>query len=94
MTQKTLTKELLGENLKNRLGLSNTLCEEIVSEIFDEITQQIYTHSKVTIKNLGKFFINNKKARPGLNIKTGEYAEVPARTVLRFTPSRSFKTKL
>lgn len=92
--KKTVTKELLAENLKERLGLSNMLCEEIVSEIFDEITEQVYANSQITIKNFGKFFINKKDARPGLNVKTGEYAEVTARTVMRFTPSRSFKAKL
>lgn len=91
---KTITKEILADNLKNRLGLSATICEEIVSGIFDEITDQVYANSKVTVKNLGKFFINRKEARPGLNVKTGEYADVPARTVMRFTPSRSFKAKL
>lgn len=94
MTQKTVTKEELAENLKNTLGLSTIICEEIVNEIFFELSQIACDGSSITIKNLGKFFTNKKPARPGLNVKTGQHVDVSPRTVMRFVPSRSFKAKL
>ena len=94
MGSKTVTKEHLADNLKTRLGLSSMLCDEIIDEMFSEITNQVCRESSMTITNLGRFFLNKKASRPGLNVKTGEYVSVPARVVMRFSPSRSFKAKL
>lgn len=92
--KETITKEKLAEELKNQLGLSHLVCEEIINNFFEEIVEVTKKDSKLTFKNFGKFFVNHKKARPGLNIKTGEVVEVPERTVLRFTASRTLKEKL
>lgn len=92
--QETITKEKLTEHLKDSLGLSSLLCEEIVNVFFEEISSQTIRDSSVTINNFGKFFLNQKEARPGQNVKTGEEVQVPARTVLRFVPSRVLKKRL
>lgn len=90
----TITKEAMTEDLKDSIGLSALICEEIVNVIFEELTNQIILKKSVTIKNFGKFTLNEKKARPGQNIVTGETVDVPSRTVLRFLPARSLKEKL
>lgn len=90
----TITKERITDYLQNTLGLSSLLCEEVVNAFFKELEQQVINDSSITINNLGKFFLNTKQPRPGKNVKTGEFVEVPGRTVLRFTPSRALKNKL
>lgn len=90
----TITKEDISNELKNKLGFSAQVCDEIVNVLIDELITQTEENGKVTIKNFGKFFINKKNSRPGLNIKTGETVDIPARSVLRFIPSRLLKQKL
>lgn len=91
---KTITKEKLSEHLRDNLGFSYSLCEEIVNSFFEELAHNTIENSAVTIKNFGRFFINNKDSRPGQNVKTGETVEISARSVLRFLPSRRLKQKL
>lgn len=93
-TKETITKERLIEDLKESLGLSSLICEEIINVFFEELAHQTIKHSKVTINNFGKFFLNQKKSRPGNNVSKGQAVEVPARTVFRFTPSRVLKARL
>jgi len=91
---KTITKEKIVEKLKEQLGLSATLCEEIVTHNFSEILRLTKRDDKTMIQNFGTWKINHKKTRPGLNIRTGEQVEIKPRTVLRFLPSRPLKEKI
>lgn len=90
----TITKEKLASHLKNQMGLSALVCEEIINVMFDEIIEQTTDNTKTTLTNFGKFFINHKKERPGFKVKTGEPIQVKPRIVLRYTPARSFKDGL
>jgi len=92
--KETVTKEKIAGRLAENLGLSHTLCEEIVYTIFQEIVDLVKVEKKMTLKNFGKFYINHKEARPGLNIRTKDIVPIAARDVLRFTPSRLFKSKI
>lgn len=90
----TITKAKISENLKQKMGFSGVLCEEIVSAIFESIAYLAATEEKLLLTNFGKFRVNNKKARPGVNLKTKEQVVIPPKKVLRFIPSAHFKTML
>lgn len=90
----TITKEKIAEQLKEHLGLSTLLCEEITRNLFLEILNLTKNSGKTTLQNFGTWKINHKDARPGFNIKTGKTVEIKPRSVLRFTPSRSLKEKI
>lgn len=90
----TLTKEQISEYIHKELGLSKTICEELVSEIFTLATDLIVQDKHLTIKNFGTFTIKHKKSRPGVNLSTMTPIEIEERQVVIFTPSRSFKNKL
>ena len=90
----TITKEKIAEKLKEQLGLSATLCEEIVTHTFSEIFRLTKRDAKTMLQNFGTWKINHKKTRPGFNIRSGEPVEIKPRTVLRFLPSRPLKEKI
>lgn len=90
----TITKEKIAEHLRERLGFSGVICEEIVSEVFTSAAEIIVDKKSLKIKNLGSFAIHHKAARPGMNLQTGEKVEVPARKVIKFAPSRNLKKRL
>jgi nucleoid DNA-binding protein len=90
----TITKEKIAEKLKEQLGLSATLCEEITTQTFSEILHLAKRDDKIMLQNFGAWKINQKETRPGFNIRSGERVEIKPRKVLRFLPSRSFKEKI
>ena len=46
---------------------------------------------EVPFKGLGKFKVQNRKARVGRNPLTGEPVQIPAKTVVKFTLAKSLK---
>lgn len=90
----TITKEKLAHILKEQLGFSSLICSEIITTIFDEIITLCKKRRKIAFKNFGKFYINTKNTRPGVNIKTKAIVEIAARDVLRFIPARELKNKV
>ena len=90
----TLTKEKIAEQLKNQLGFSSLICEEITATIFSELFDLTKNEGSVALQNFGTWKINYKKSRPGFNIKTGHAVNIKARRVLRFIPARAFRNKI
>jgi len=90
----TITKEKIADQLKNHLGLSSLICEEITLNLFSELLQITETTNKTTLQNFGTWKINYKDTRPGFNIKTGDAVSIEARNVLRFTPAKAFKKQI
>ncbi|WP_253308502.1 HU family DNA-binding protein [Rickettsia endosymbiont of Orchestes rusci] len=87
----TVTKEKITAMLSSKLGLSNSLCEEIVNAIFSNILETAFTE-KLTLKNFGSFEISEKKPRPGINFHTKLPVTIESKRILRFTPSANLKT--
>jgi DNA-binding protein HU-beta len=46
---------------------------------------------EVPLKGLGKFKVQNRKARIGRNPLTGEPVNIPAKTVVKFTVAKQLK---
>jgi integration host factor subunit alpha len=90
----TITKEIIAEQLKDQLGFSSLICEEITATIFSELLDLTRSEGSVALQNFGTWKINHKKSRPGFNIKAGHAVDIKERSVLRFIPSRAFRTKI
>ncbi len=90
----TITKEKIANLLKEKLGFSSLLCEEITNSIFSEMLDLSLNNNKFVLENFGKFQINHKKKRPAVNLQTGTALEIEPRRVLRFHPSRLLKEKV
>ena len=90
----TITKEKIANLLKERLGFSSLICEEITNRIFSEILDLSLNNKKLVLPNFGKFQVHSKSKRPGLNLQTREVLEIEPRKVLRFSPSSFLKQKI
>ena len=90
----TITKDKIANLLKEKLGFSSLLCEEITNSIFSEMLDLSLNNHKLVLSNFGKFQIHHKKKRPGVNLQTKTALEIEPRRVLRFHPSRLLKEKV
>ena len=89
--QSKVTRATLAEVIGERIGLSNSLCNDLVVDFFDSIKQSLIAGDTVKIQKFATFNLRSKKARPGRNPKTGEEVEVSARRVVTFKPSRKLR---
>lgn len=58
------------------------------------LQEGLATGQGVSLKGFGKFVLQEKPARTGRNPKTGESIDIPAKTVVKFVPAPSFKSKI
>ena len=63
----------------------------IIDDIFDLIKNSLAKGERVEIRNFGNFSIRKREARKARNPKTGEVADVPAKTVPFFKPGKELK---
>ena len=56
------------------------------------VERTIRGEGEVPLKGLGKFKVQNRKARVGRNPLTGEPVQIPAKTVVKFTVAKALKT--
>jgi len=87
----TKTKLDIAETLANRIGLSISDSKSIVADVFEEIAKSLEKGNTVKISDFGSFELREKNPRMGRNPKTGEVAEISARTVISFRPSEKMK---
>ena len=66
----------------------------IVNSVFDIISEKVIAGETVTINDFGKYSTVQRKAKKGMNIRTKEAIEIPAATVPKFSPFKSFKDKV
>jgi len=77
--------------LKAKLGLSNTICEDIINQIFKNI-QDIANDQRLALIDFGSFCTKMKKPRPGMNFHTREIVTIPEKKVMRFVPAKKLKS--
>lgn len=90
-SQGKVTRATLAQVIGERIGLSNSLCNDLVISFFDTIKHSLIAGDTVKIQKFATFNLRSKKARPGRNPKTGEEVEVSARRVVTFKPSRKLR---
>lgn len=87
----TITKEKISLMLKEQLGFSALLCEEITNTIFVQMLELSLDSDKLVLPNFGRFKVVTKGKRPGMNMHTGMPLEIKPRKVLRFNASTALK---
>jgi nucleoid DNA-binding protein len=63
----------------------------IVDQIFDYISDGLSKGEKVRIHGFGSFQTVDRKARQAMNPKSGQTIDIPAKTVAKFTPSKTLR---
>ena len=83
----TLTKDVLIEMIRDKVGYPVKEAKEILEMILEEIKLKLEDGQDVKISGFGKWAIKEKRARPGRNPHTGKRIEISARKVVTFHPS-------
>jgi DNA-binding protein HU-beta len=86
-----MTRTQLIDTLADRTGTDKKDVKAFLDGLSGLIEDTIKAGGEVPLKGLGKFKVHNRKARLGRNPMTGEEIQIPAKTVVKFTISRSLK---
>ena len=83
----TLTKDVLVELIRDKVGYPVKEAKEILEMILEEVKVQLEEGREVKISGFGKWTVKPKRSRPGRNPHTGQRIEISARRVVTFHPS-------
>jgi DNA-binding protein HU-beta len=70
------------------------LCEKVLTAALREIHDALGRGEKVQWLEFGTWSIKERAARPGRNPQTKELIEIPAKQVVKFSPSKSLAEKV
>lgn len=94
MAAKTRTRADLAKALYRNVGLSMSESNQLVSEVFEIITQTLERGEAVKIASFASFRPRFKKARVGRNPKSGQTYPISARNAISFDMSSGLKKKV
>lgn len=86
-----MTKDQIVEAVANKTGLSKKQTDEVIESLLENITKALQKDDKVVFTGFGAFLISNRKARQGVNPKTGAKLQIPAMKVPKFRAGKALK---
>jgi integration host factor alpha subunit len=86
-----MTKIDIINSVAEKTGLSKQDADLSVETIINLIKEALARNEEVILRRFGSFQTRDKNPRIGRNPKTGEEAEITARTVVRFKAGKRFK---
>ena len=89
-----LTRDVLADRLADRAEVTLATARDEVKWFFDTIASALSSGDEVRIHGFGAFKTAQRAARMGRNPRTGEAVPVPARRVVRFSPSTTLTQSL
>jgi len=89
-----VTRDVLAEQLAERAEITMSAARDEVKWFFDTISSSLTGGDEVRIHGFGTFKTAQRAARTGRNPRTGESVQVPARRVVRFSPSTTLSATL
>jgi DNA-binding protein HU-beta len=78
----------------DRLGIPKKEAVALLEDISTVLFQCLKAEGLATIRGIGRFKINDRKARMGRNPQTGEQIRIKASKKLRVTPNKALKDRL
>lgn len=82
----------LTQAIVKKVGLSKKQAEESLAAVLEEIEKTLARGEEVALTGFGKFVVVERKAREGVNPKTGEKISIPAQKVPKFKPGAILKS--
>jgi DNA-binding protein HU-beta len=89
-----MNKPELLEALSKEAGLTKRKAEQVLDAFASIIGRSLKKGEKVTISGFGTFDVGSRKARAGVNPRTGERIKIPAMKVPRFRAGKNLKAIL
>ena len=87
-----LTKKDLINTIYMQIGFSKNISENLLSDFFSLIIENLKSDEKIKISKFGTFTLRQKKSRIGRNPKTKVKKVITSRKVVLFKPSIEFKS--
>ena len=91
MTDGSLTKAALIEEVAHVAGLTKKRAEIIVDTVFGSIVETLHRGERVELRGFGSFRLRRREPRRGRNPRTGDRVEVPSKRVAYFKPGKELK---
>src|SRR3989338_5413567 len=86
-----MTKDQIIDAVAAKTGLSKKQTDEVVESVLDNITKALQKGEKVVFTGFGAFVISHRKARQGVNPKTGAKIQIPAMKAPKFRAGPALK---
>jgi len=80
--------------IAKKTRLSQSLTDEVVKVIFDEIKNQVKRGERVVIWGFGTFFTKPVEKKKGIHPVTKQEIIHPKHQVVRFIPARKFRREV
>ena len=74
--------------------LTQAEVENVVTALFDSITEQLAEGGRVELRGFGAFSTRQRDARQGRNPRTGEAVAIDAKRVPYFKPGKEMRDRL
>ena len=89
-----MTKAELVNEIKEQVGCTKTVAEEMLKALTSTITKTLKTEGSLRLDGIGTFSVVERAARKGRNPRTGQEISIPAAKALKFAPAKSIKEDL
>ena len=87
-----MTKSEFIDKVASKSGLSKKDAASAVDAVLDSIQETLQGGGDVAFTGFGKFHVQNRAARTGVNPRTKEKQQIPASRVPKFTAGSSLKS--
>lgn len=89
-----MKKSELVDKIAEENGITKAQADGAIKTLVDCITSTLVNGDRVSLKDLGGFSVSERKARTGLNPRTGEKIEIRASKTAKFSVSKALKEAL
>jgi DNA-binding protein HU-beta len=89
-----MSERSLLRGVSRRLGITQMACRQLLDALSEEIAIELLSDGMVSFTNVGRLKIKHYAARMGVNPKTREPVQVPAKRKVIFTPSEEMAKRL
>ena len=77
-----------------KAGLSKADAKKAIDAFVETVSNEMKEGGKIALLGFGTFSVSEKAARKGINPKTKEPIEIPARKVVKFKPGSELNEKV
>jgi len=86
-----MNKDRLIDAVALKLGSTKSEAERAINATLDEVTSALSKGEEVSLTGFGTFAVSSRKARPGVNPRTGEKIQIAAVKVPKFRAGKNLK---
>jgi len=86
-----MNKAELIEEVSNKTGLTKKETGNVIDALTDTIQKTLSKEEKITLAGFGTFQVMERKARRGVNPRTRETIQIPAKKVPKFKAGRKLR---